>query len=59
MRAVKRLFDPDARLNPGKIVDAGPMTDHLRDPALPPLPDCAPAWTSPTPVGCAAPPTGA
>ncbi|MFK0290542.1 FAD-binding and (Fe-S)-binding domain-containing protein [Streptomyces sp. NPDC090442] len=38
MRAVKRLFDPDARLNPGKIVDAGPMTDHLRDPALPPAP---------------------
>ncbi|MFJ5948325.1 FAD-binding and (Fe-S)-binding domain-containing protein [Streptomyces noursei] len=38
MRVVKRLFDPDARLNPGKIVDAGPMTDHLRDPALPPAP---------------------
>lgn len=36
MRAVKRLFDPDGVLNPGKIVDAPPMTAHLRDAALPP-----------------------
>jgi len=36
MREVKRLFDPYGVLNPGKIVDAGPMTEHLRDPALPP-----------------------
>ncbi|MQA97501.1 MAG: FAD-binding protein [Streptosporangiales bacterium] len=36
MREVKRLFDPENRLNPGKIVDAPPMTEHLRDPALPP-----------------------
>jgi FAD/FMN-containing dehydrogenase/Fe-S oxidoreductase len=35
MREVKRLFDPSGRLNPGKIVDAPPMTEHLRDPALP------------------------
>jgi FAD/FMN-containing dehydrogenase/Fe-S oxidoreductase len=35
MRAVKHLFDPQGRLNPGKIVDASPMTEHLRDPALP------------------------
>jgi FAD/FMN-containing dehydrogenase/Fe-S oxidoreductase len=36
MREVKRLFDPRGLLNPGKVVDAGPMTEHLRDPALPP-----------------------
>ncbi|MFP5071693.1 FAD-binding and (Fe-S)-binding domain-containing protein [Pseudonocardia nantongensis] len=39
MRAVKRLFDPAGVLNPGKIVDAPPMTDNLRDrDALPPAP---------------------
>jgi FAD/FMN-containing dehydrogenase/Fe-S oxidoreductase len=32
---VKRLFDPDNRMNPGKKVDAPPMTDNLREPALP------------------------
>ena len=32
------LFDPDGRLNPGVMVDAAPMTAHLRDPALPPAP---------------------
>ncbi|MFN2451221.1 MAG: FAD-binding and (Fe-S)-binding domain-containing protein [Candidatus Dormibacteria bacterium] len=40
MRSVKRIFDPDNRMNPGKIVDAPAMTDHLRDallPAAPPL----------------------
>lgn len=35
MRRVKRTFDPHNVLNPGKIVDAPAMTDHLRDPALP------------------------
>ncbi|WP_020666967.1 FAD-binding and (Fe-S)-binding domain-containing protein [Amycolatopsis nigrescens] len=35
MRAVKGVFDPRNRMNPGKIVDAPSMTDHLRDPALP------------------------
>jgi Fe-S oxidoreductase len=35
MQEVKRLFDPDGRLNPGKIVDARPMEENLRDPALP------------------------
>ncbi len=36
MRQVKRIFDPDGRMNPGKVVDAPAMTDHLREPALPP-----------------------
>jgi Fe-S oxidoreductase len=36
MREVKRLFDPEGRMNPGNIVDAAPMTEHLRDAALPP-----------------------
>ncbi|MGH3344774.1 MAG: FAD-binding and (Fe-S)-binding domain-containing protein, partial [Carbonactinosporaceae bacterium] len=36
MRRVKALFDPENRMNPGKIVDAPPMTEHLREPALPP-----------------------
>ncbi len=35
-RRVKALFDPDGRLNPGVMVDAAPITDDLRDPALPP-----------------------
>ena len=29
-RSVKRTFDPDGILNPGKIVDAPPLTDNLR-----------------------------
>jgi len=29
-RRTKSIFDPDRRLNPGKIVDAPEMTDHLR-----------------------------
>ena len=36
MCEVKVLFDPDGRLNPGKIVDAPPMTENLRDVALAP-----------------------
>lgn len=39
MRKVKRLFDPGAIMNPGKIVDAPSMTENLRDrDALPPAP---------------------
>ena len=35
MVAVKRTFDPDNRLNPGKKVGVSAMTSHLREPALP------------------------
>ncbi len=35
MRELKRAFDPDNVLNPGKKVDAPAMTDNLRDPAMP------------------------
>jgi Fe-S oxidoreductase len=38
MQETKRLFDPENRMNPGKIVDAPAMTDHLRDVAQPPRP---------------------
>ena len=38
MQETKRLFDPQNRMNPGKIVDAPAMTDHLRDAAQPPAP---------------------
>ena len=31
MQETKRLFDPENRMNPGKIVNAPPMTSHLRD----------------------------
>jgi FAD/FMN-containing dehydrogenase/Fe-S oxidoreductase len=36
MREVKRLFDPENRMNPGKIVDAPPMTSNLREASPPP-----------------------
>ena len=29
-RQVKRAFDPDNLFNPGKVVDAPAMTEHLR-----------------------------
>ncbi len=35
MTEVKRIFDPENRLNPGKKVAGSAMTDHLREPALP------------------------
>ncbi len=41
MQQVKRIFDPRGLMNPGKVVDAPRMTDHLREPSLPapvPLP---------------------
>lgn len=36
MREVKRIFDPRNLLNPGKKVDPPPMTENLRELALPP-----------------------
>ncbi|MFI1015167.1 FAD-binding and (Fe-S)-binding domain-containing protein [Streptomyces sp. NPDC020965] len=39
MRAVKGVFDPHDRMNPGKIVDAPAMTENLRDVALTPAPE--------------------
>src|SRR5262245_43313201 len=41
MQETKRLFDPEGRMNPGKIVNAPAMTDHLRDAAQPPVPPLA------------------
>src|SRR5258707_7204931 len=39
MRTVKRIFDPGSGMTRGKIVDAPPMTETLRDgDALPPAP---------------------
>ena len=59
MREVKRLFDPDLLMNPGKIVDAPPMTESIRDVALPPVRPLPTRSRSPPPATCAAPPTGA
>jgi FAD/FMN-containing dehydrogenase/Fe-S oxidoreductase len=41
MQETKRLFDPGNRMNPGKIVNAPAMTEHLRDAAQPPAPPFA------------------
>ena len=41
MQETKRLFDPENRMNPGKIVDAPAMTEHLRDAAPPARPALA------------------
>jgi FAD/FMN-containing dehydrogenase/Fe-S oxidoreductase len=35
MRELKRVFDPENRLNPGKKVDSPAMTESLREPNLP------------------------
>ncbi|HYB87492.1 MAG TPA: FAD-linked oxidase C-terminal domain-containing protein [Streptosporangiaceae bacterium] len=51
MQETKRLFDPANRMNPGKIVNAPPMTDHLRDAARPPAPPLATRLRFDTPGG--------
>jgi len=38
MCQVKRLFDPEGLMNPGKITGAPPMTSNLREAAPPPAP---------------------
>jgi FAD/FMN-containing dehydrogenase/Fe-S oxidoreductase len=38
MQEIKLLFDPDNRMNPGKIVNAPAMTEHLRDATRLPAP---------------------
>ena len=54
MQETKRLFDPENRMNPGKIVNASAMTDHLRDtvqPGQPPRPPLATRLAFGTPGG--------
>ncbi len=41
MQETKRLFDPDNRMNPGKIVNAPAMTEHLRDAGVVERPEVA------------------
>ena len=36
MRSFKRLFDPDNRLNPGKVLPTGKGCLEIRQPALTP-----------------------
>jgi FAD/FMN-containing dehydrogenase/Fe-S oxidoreductase len=51
MQETKQLFDPDNRMNPGKIVNAPAMTDHLRDVALPVRPPLTTRLRFDTPGG--------
>jgi len=51
MQETKRLFDPGNRMNPGKIVNAPAMTDHLRDAARPPTQPLATRLRFDTPGG--------
>jgi FAD/FMN-containing dehydrogenase/Fe-S oxidoreductase len=51
MQETKQLFDPANRMNPGKIVNAPPMTDHLRDVAKLPAPPLATRLRFDTPGG--------
>ena len=48
MRELKGIFDPENRMNPGKIVDGPSMTENLRDQAIPePVPLVDEALASP------------
>ena len=51
MRQVKGLFDPHGRMNPGKKVDAPPMTAHLREPQLPRAPELSTFYAFEEPGG--------
>jgi FAD/FMN-containing dehydrogenase/Fe-S oxidoreductase len=51
MQETKGLFDPGNRMNPGKIVNAPAMTDHLRDVAQPPVPPLVTRLRFDTPGG--------
>jgi FAD/FMN-containing dehydrogenase/Fe-S oxidoreductase len=51
MQETKRLFDPDNRMNPGKIVNAPAMTENLRDAARPTAPALATRLTFDVPGG--------
>ena len=60
MQETKRLFDPENRMNPGKIVDA-PADDRppARPGPRPPGRSPRRGSASPRRAACAAPPTGA
>ena len=47
MREVKRLFDPDGRAQPGHDGRRRPLTEHLRDAALPQPSRCETHFPSP------------
>jgi FAD/FMN-containing dehydrogenase/Fe-S oxidoreductase len=51
MQETKALFDPQNRMNPGKIVNAPAMTAHLRDVARPPAPPLVTRLRFDTPGG--------
>jgi FAD/FMN-containing dehydrogenase/Fe-S oxidoreductase len=51
MQECKLLFDPHGRMNPGKIVNAPPMSENLRDATAPAAPGYASRLTFDAPGG--------